>query len=747
MSEEFWEVDGEVISVDDLSIPKAENFAKAVEDTAYVCLVECRRTHSGKEIIVFNADVQVGQKTVYEIGCSERIAVEFDESDTRIPEVLALRKDFPRVPHINIGSEDFPRSLCVTEQTYSEWELLWTGASFIEDIRHWLASTADGTLHAEDQPLEPLLVGSEGELILPPDLFTASADSELLSISVINKGDERGIFIAERPESANEDQNPFEYVAAIFQSNPKTHGIIQRAPSTLFELHEFLKEGDIDLLGDLRNHLTNWKNQYEEKNILDSRLALIILLPKTRNEHTASETTEFRAFLTIETIKKIGIAIGLWDKDNGCIGYLVPIDQNKKGKKIQVGMLNPILSFSRGVAAQFNDLPSRDIRRITAIGLGALGSQVFMNLVRVGYGQWTLIDNDVLLPHNLARHALDGFSVGYSKVSSLAIIANKTIAGNPIADQIVADVLNPPESMEINEKLKEAFSYAEIILDASASIPVARHLVHDVDSPARRISMFLNPRGTDVVILAEDKEREITLDSLEMQYYRYLINKPYLKDHLLRDSERIRYATSCRDVSNTIPQDFVALQAAICSRAIRQVTSNKEAFMAMWRIDIDSINVQRHLFPVASPIKYQKGVWTLCTDRYFLDKVYAARVKKLPNETGGVLIGAYDMQRKIVYVVDYFPAPPDSEEWPTGFVRGYQGLNSRREEVKQITEGQLGYIGEWHSHPPGCAVNPSPEDREFFNWLSKHMKSDGLPPLMLIVGDPGKYAFYLEQID
>ena len=61
----------------------------------------------------------------------------------------------------------------------------------------------------------------------------------------------------------------------------------------------------------------------------------------------------------------------------------------------------------------------------------------------------------------------------------------------------------------------------------------------------------------------------------------------------------------------------------------------------------------------------------------FLDKVYAARIKKLPNETGGILVGTYDMQRKIVYVVDCLLAPPDSEEWPTGFIRGFQGLNSQ----------------------------------------------------------------------
>ena len=51
------------------------------------------------------------------------------------------------------------------------------------------------------------------------------------------------------------------------------------------------------------------------------------------------------------------------------------------------------------------------------------------------------------------------------------------------------------------------------------------------------------------------------------------------------------------------------------------------------------------------------------------------------------------------------------------------------------------------SHPPHCSVKPSQLDRKVFGWLSDWMKADGLPPLMLIVGDPSKYAFYLEQME
>lgn len=747
MNGEFCEIDGKVISASNLTIPKAKDFANAVESSDYASLVECRRKASDREIIVFDAKVQIGQKTVHKIKKHERLAVVFEKSDTIMPDVLALRRNFPLVPHINLRSKELPRSLCITEQHYSEWKLRFTGAMFLENIRNWLALTAKSALHAEDQPLEPLLLGSLGELILPSDFFTKTADSELLSITFVETGNQRAVLIAERPETIDKNRNSFKYVAIVLQSTPQPHGIIRSAPNNLLELREYLSLGNINLFRELRNRLIEWKEKYKEKEILDARLVIIVCLPKTRNRNSMPEEPELRAFLTAETVKKVGTEIGLWTESDGYLRYLIPIDWNKSGKKIQLYMLNPVLSFSREWGTRLNGLSSRDNRKITIVGLGALGSQVFMNLIRAGLGEWTLIDKDLLLPHNLARHALDGFSVGYSKAFKLAESANKTVDGEPIANSIVADVLNPLEPPETLDQLKEAFSTADIILDVSASIWVARYLVHDVNSPARRISLFLNPEGTDVIVLAEDVERNATLDSLEMQYYRHLINEDSLENHLQRKPERIRYAASCRDVSSTIPQDFVALHAAVCSRAIHQLSSNREALLSIWCTDEDQISVQRYTFSVRNSIKCKIGEWTLCTDEGFIDKIHEARAKKLPNETGGVLVGSYDMQRKIVYVVDCPPSPPDSEEWPTHYIRGCRGLRSKIKKTEKITENQLNYVGEWHSHPPNCSVKPSQDDLQAFDWLSNLMKIDGLPPLMLIVGDPGQHAFYLNKIE
>lgn len=91
-------------------------------------------------------------------------------------------------------------------------------------------------------------------------------------------------------------------------------------------------------------------------------------------------------------------------------------------------------------AAEFNGVPAVG-DEMTFIGLGALGSQLFMNLWRSGFGRWTLIDRDLHLPHNDSRHALVK-SIGEFKASAMANVAAAIFPEHkPV--YIVADVLTP----------------------------------------------------------------------------------------------------------------------------------------------------------------------------------------------------------------------------------------------------------------------------------------------------------------
>jgi proteasome lid subunit RPN8/RPN11 len=300
---------------------------------------------------------------------------------------------------------------------------------------------------------------------------------------------------------------------------------------------------------------------------------------------------------------------------------------------------------------------------------------------------------------------------------------------------LIADLLAP-----LDDEVRRAFAEAEAVLDMSASVTVARHLVHGIDSPARRGSLFLNPDGTDLVLLVEDAERRVRLDDLEMQYYREIANNPDLSHHLLRNGERIRYAHGCRDVTATIGQDQVAAYSGIGARAVRLALDAPAATLAIWRAGEDfAVSVIR-----SEPVTFDRlrlGDWTLALNPTLLRQVQELRAGKLPNETGGVLLGSFDLQRKIVYVVDTIPSPPDSQEWPELYIRGHKGLREQVERVDRVTGGGLQYVGEWHSHPDGAACNPSEDDSKVFDWLQSYMALDGLPPLMVIIGEAGRSSW------
>jgi len=46
-----------------------------------------------------------------------------------------------------------------------------TAVSIVERIRTWLRENAQGVLHKDDQPLEPLFLGSRDTIVLPADIY------------------------------------------------------------------------------------------------------------------------------------------------------------------------------------------------------------------------------------------------------------------------------------------------------------------------------------------------------------------------------------------------------------------------------------------------------------------------------------------------------------------------------------------------------------------------------------------------
>lgn len=730
---ELVKLPGIEVAPDALRLSRSQAILQALlsGQLAFAKFVECRATSIPfyQETVVMEVEVERPQLTAADIRRVERVAAVLEESDDFTPRVLALRADFPEVLHLNQEAEEIPRSLCLYDQPWRELRLSWTAPAFIERIRDWLKKTAFGELHEADQPLEPILLGTSHHLILPSEALTREPDEASRLDLALAWGSKKNVLIAWPIDDEQRTAKGVRHIATVVGCPPREHRVLGRTPSTLKDLADLLAKVDIDLLEALRSRLQGW----DSKELGKSMLVLVLLLPKIRQLGGPVEEIDHRAFWIPKLIPDIGIDIGVWDRQDGhCVPIVLGGDVSRKGANTPVELVNLHTMLTQDMAAVLNGIEKIKGGRFTAVGAGALGSQVLLNLARAGFGPWDIIDEDVVLPHNLARHGLTGFALGVPKAEALAWTLDSLLEGVQ-SHAVVADILRPGDQVGV---VKETLENADLILDLAASVAVSRHLAH-YPAPGRRVSFFLSPSGRDLVLIAEDLKREFRLDLLEMQYYRGLWEDSRLRDHFTEAGRPIRYGQSCRDLSARVPQDLVAIHAGIAARAFKWLQEEKGPLLRVWKVDQHSASVEAIDLPVANAKRLNRGKWNLVVDARVVNEAQRFSSKKPGTETGGILVGAHDMTTLTVYVVAALPSPADSIEWPNLYIRGCQNLTATLLSLRGVTGLALDYVGEWHSHPEGCPAQPGKDDHQLLGWLTERMVPEGKPPLMMIVSDVG----------
>ncbi|MEO9594304.1 Mov34/MPN/PAD-1 family protein [Rhodopirellula bahusiensis] len=572
---------------------------------------------------------------------------------------------------------------------------------------------------------------------MPPDLFRDWSDSEpkTLQIGPAFSGKGCRTFATNiDPESGGASM-----LAVCIKTDPRLRTAISQQPKDLGELDELLTAVGCDLREKLSLALPAVADEDRRKR----KLLIVVGFPLIRDTDETVEITDTWAFLTPKNVAEVGIAIGLWIKTPGgeslglAIGGLSDADE----ASVPIEVISPQFGPTRETSALASGV-SPDPRKTIAVGAGALGSQITQLLAKSGFGSWTINDSDHLAPHNIARHGLSPMWVGWPKARAMAIELSSYYDTDLKPQAYDGDFVR--ESSQ-NAEFQKVVDSADLILDMSASVPVARHLASEVRTSARKGSIFLNPSGSDLVMLFEDEDHQLTLDCIEMQYYRAIAFDDGYNGHLKRPIGRIRYARSCRDVSSTIPTNLVSLHAAIAAGEVRSRIESPAASACMWRTESSPMNITALSIELAPVERQHIGDWNLVVSHHVVERLRQQRLSKLPNETGGVLIGSFDLQRKIVYVVETIPSPPDSEEWPTLYIRGNKGLAAEVTRVGSATDGQLEYVGEWHSHPDGYRCHPSYDDLKVFAWLTASMSDVGLPALTAIAGQ-GHTEWYVGEM-
>lgn len=718
------------IQADSVQLPKAYDFYRALLNIDYSEFVSAHKDDIGNEIIVYETEPEVGQNPHFDIRYREKLFVLFETSDNNIPWVYSLRHDFPEVPHLNASNLEYPKCLCIYEEPYQNLKHNWRSIAFIERIRQWLSLTSRGELHQEDQPLEPFMLNIKGRLILPPN-YDPNEKLSLLQCNVY-----KGITTI---LGTHDTSNPSTFLVLDHVLNPQLHNVVRYAPQSLFDLDQLLKKLNIDFIQDIFKPWLKTNLDVQDNSNFNHYVIILLTIPKLRNEQDQNPTTERIGFILFDPFIEICKKVRLVGDEGGQLGLLLFEKTDEvEVRQIQIAPLSIYEGFTPYLASTFNGIfdQSEVELKIGLVGCGAIGSQFFMNLVRSGYYKWLLIDNDVLLPHNLARHSLHSFNVGGAKTESLALFGN-TLLGNNQIQFLQEDYLKPHNQEELDKFLPEV----EVLLDMSASIPVARKLSIDPKVKSRVISIFLNPRGSDLVILAEPADKSIKLTELEASYYKMICDNELLHNHIADDIENIRYSSSCRDISSIMQQDHLSILSGIASKIFKELQKQPKSKIGIWSIQ-ENVEIKSMVKEGEKYRSLSLNNWQYRIAESAIQQMLDRRADKLPKETGGILLGFVDFKDSITYIVDIIPSPPDSKEYPTAYYRGISGVHEKLENIYKYTHGNIYYLGEWHSHPSGCSLRMSDDDKKLFTWIEDHLSSKGYPPLMIIVGDNSKFEIH-----
>lgn len=699
-------------------------------------LVEARRTKNEQcEILVIKVRVDRPQDCAADIRRHEPVALIFGLKDVG-PSTMALREDFPDTPHQHGVPEGWPASMCVDDRPWQEAKLTWSATDQIYRTRTWLERAARGELIDEAQPVEPLFMRSPYALVVPPDCFSKSEHPIELSAHAYEAGVGEPYVVVAVP-AAEAPNSPAKLVVLALQGQARQTGRLRYLPQNLAELSAELSNMGIDLMPMLKSWFTKWAgSNARAKQRLGSHLAIAIAFDIVRPDTEEIVGVDRRAFFIAPAIGDTGTALG-WlappDQSGAFVPLLgAPTNGSDLGKDIAVQPLDLYIAFHRQFAAEISGRTSPDDRRIAMVGAGSLGSQLATTLVREGAFKWTILDHDYLLPHNLARHA--AVAVGQLKAPALAHHLQMIVHDATVAEGLPVNILGDEAA---TDPVMSKIMAADLILDASASVAVSRHLSDIQGVNSRRFSAFFNPAGTALVMLAEDSDRTVTLRDLEAQYYRLILNKPELAGHL-EAPEGVRYSGSCRSLTNRIPQHRASMLSAIAAGAVANFFDDPQAQIAIWTLGSGG-NVNRITEGGEKPThRTAIGDWMVTVGPGLLRSIRALREAELPNETGGLLAGVVDRVAKSIHLVDALPAPADSKGDSSGFERGVEGTSSDIEDIYGQTMGQVRYVGEWHSHPEGISANPSRTDIGQMFWLSTELMAEAHPAVVLIVGEKGE---------
>ena len=402
----------------------------------------------------------------------------------------------------------------------------------------------------------------------------------------------------------------------------------------------------------------------------------------------------------------------------------------------------PLLAQMGGGDATAN---SRRVRW-TLIGAGSLGSKVALHLARAGQGPGAVVDNAVMSPHNVARHAL---MPGTGAKARLLCEALREL--DQSARPIVADAGTSSIFRTKDRHIWSNDSWATVNTTASLSVHEALSAARAMKTRAIEVSLFGG--GRVGLMTVEGHNRNPSAGDLMAEFYANLREAPTLASEVFaRDDTMMRQAVGqgCGTVTMPMSDGRVSLFAAGVAEYLlakqREGLPCRGGELLIGRLSDQGLSVRWEFIAVppvtvvAAALKGER--WRIHIHARAEARIQADVSRWSHAETGGVLMGRISEVSRTVHIVDVMDAPEDSVRAPGKFVLGMQGLRRQLATFSSSVEWSLCCLGTWHSHL--AAGGPSHLDRATARAVSVARLT---PSVFLIRATDGYHAILGDAAD
>ncbi|KZL93244.1 ThiF family adenylyltransferase [Clostridium magnum] len=742
-------------------------FCNSVKSCPSVSEVKVFSFTSEKQVIVtFNIKVNLPLrrgKMKAKINEIEKVLLlcSINEISYKAPVVFSGRKDFPveKLPHTFVFGNMYPY-ICLHRGSMDDWYIEHSTEEFISRIRSWFSDAASGQLIRIGDEFEPMLIdfetgtitydygevtkfiesywerhnGHSGYAFITfsfntiEDKAYLDSDNDLVSIQVTGIYEKSNLKSLIRENELMNTKEINKFIGIL------TWGSRDNVYSDYFKL-----PGGI--LGDL-NELDNTLGT-------DFQRALRVLL----NSNIKREVS-----LVLSAVKRPTKLIG-YESNIEILNFIVQLKKKSIGRvknydvNGHVAALKHLESFSSKLASKMSGFDTTNMnKKILVVGAGALGSKIIVHLARNGFTDITIVDNDTLSPHNLARHILFADSIGKNKGSE---IVNRL---NAIYQRDTSKSYNYYDERFIEYAKTNDINNYDVLLDFSASKSVFAYLSSpDFKFKGLLIRGEIADNGKLGLLMREGDNQTPKISETAMALFSSSIENPQVSNWLkmynyLRKTvgeaqfEDIVIGLGCNTNTMVLSDDVISYHAAIFAnyikRSIKETQNKGSVSISFFDEDDYSQNYFKTLdIEEFSSLYLEISGWTIKLYNNAWKKIQSELEKSSPNETGGILLGHMDVNEKSIYIMDIF-IPEDSIGSPFLFNKGSAGTEEYLKDILYKTGEIITYVGDWHTHP-NMGTGMSSKDIASLNEIKENLKETPYPAHIMIFNNDSFNSYIL----